>query len=117
MSARTATRLLVAITTLAGVFELTSVPFVNQPAASLTVGAGFLATAVWLNRGHGITAPVILGVLFLLELSGEPFYQRTTVTDWILQTSLAVVSITGLVAAIVLIKGRVSAGRAAARAN
>jgi hypothetical protein len=105
------------MTALAGIFELTSVPFVKQPLASLTVGGAFLATAVWLHRGRGIAAPAILGALFLLELSGEPFYQRRTATDWGLQASLALLSLTGLVAAVTLIKSRLRAHRAPLHTN
>ena len=46
MTTRVATGLLVVMTTIAGVFELTSIPFVRQPFASLTVGVAFLATGV-----------------------------------------------------------------------
>ena len=111
MNPRTAHRILVGTTLVAGVFELTSIPFVNQPLGSLAAGLVFLGACAWLWRGRGIIAPILLGLLFAVELSGEPMYQRNGLADWVIQSVLGVLSLAGLVAAVIVIRERVRARR------
>jgi hypothetical protein len=113
MNPRTANRILVGSTLLAGVFELTSIPFIQQPLGSLAAGIIFLGAGAWLWRGRGIVAPTLLGLLFAVELSGEPMYQRTGLSDWIIQMTLGVLSLAGLIAAIVVVRARLRARRSA----
>ncbi|HEY6961587.1 MAG TPA: hypothetical protein VI408_06845 [Gaiellaceae bacterium] len=107
MNPRTAQHVLVGSTLVAGIFELTSIPFIQQPLGSLTAGIVFLAAGAWLWRARGILAPTLLGLLFAVELSGEPMYQRTGLSDWIIQMTLGVLSLAGLLAAVVVVRERV----------
>jgi len=111
MNGRTAHRILVGTTLLAGVFELVSTPFMDQPFGSLAVAIVFLAACAWLWRGRGIIAPVLLGLLFAVELAGEPAYARHGAKDWVLQITIGVLSLAGLAAAIVVVRERVRARR------
>jgi hypothetical protein len=114
MNPRTAHRILVGSTLVAGVFELTSIPFIEQPLGSLAAGIVFLGACAWLWRGRGIVAPILLGLLFAVELSGEPMYQRNGLSDWVIQMTLGVLSLAGLLAAVVVVRERVRARRSTA---
>ena len=111
MNVRLAQRILVGSTLVAGIFELTSIPFIQQPLGSLAAGIVVLAAGAWLSRGRGVVAPILLGLLFAVELSGEPMYQRNGLSDWIIQMTLGVVSLAGLVAAVVVVRERVRVRR------
>jgi len=111
VNARSAHRVLVGSTLLAAVFELVSTPFMDQPLGSLAAGLVFLAACAWLWRGRGIVAPVLLGLLFAVELAGEPAYARHGLKDWVLQTAIGVLSLAGLSAAIVIVRERLRARR------
>ena len=106
MNARTSHRVLVGSTLFCGVFELVSTPFMDQPLGSLSAGIVFLGAAAWLWRSRGIVAPLLLGLLFAVELAGEPAYSRHGLKDWILQSTVGALSLIGLAAAIVVIRGR-----------
>jgi hypothetical protein len=106
MNARTAHRVLVGSTLCCGVFELVSTPFMDQPLGSLAAGVVFLGAAAWLWRGRGVIAPLLIGVLFAVELAGEPAYSRHGLKDWILQSAVGALSLIGLAAAIVVIRER-----------
>jgi hypothetical protein len=106
VNARTAHQVLIGSTLSCGVFELVSTPFMDQPLGSLAAGIVFLAAAAWLWRGRGPVAPLLLGLLFAVELAGEPAYSRHGLKDWILQIAVGVLSLTGLVAAIVVVRQR-----------
>jgi hypothetical protein len=111
MNARTPRRVLVGSTLFCGIFELVSTPFMNQPLGSLAAGIVFLGAAAWLWRGRGIIAPLVLGLLFAVELGGEPAYSRHGLKDWILQSAVGALSLAGLAAAIVVIRERIRARR------
>ena len=111
MNAGTARRVLVGSTLFCGIFELVSTPFMDQPLGSLAAGIAFLGAAAWLWRGRGIIAPLLLGLLFAVELAGEPAYSRHGLKDWILQSAIGALSLAGLAAAIVVIRERVRARR------
>jgi hypothetical protein len=113
MNARTARHVLIGTTLVAAIFELTSIPFIQQPLGSLAAGIVFLVAGAWLWRGRGIIAPAMLGLLFAVELSGEPMYQRNSLSDWIIQMTLGVLSLAGLVAAVVVVRDRLRARRSA----
>jgi hypothetical protein len=108
MNARTA---LIASTLACGIFELVSTPFMDQPLGSLAAALVFLGGAAWLWRGRGILAPLLLGLLFAVELAGEPAYSRHGLKDWILQSTIGALSVAGLAAAVVVIHGRLRTRR------
>lgn len=112
MNAHIARRVLVGSTLFCGVFELISTPFMDQPLGSLAAGILFLAAAAWLWRGRGIVAPVLLGLLFAVELAGEPAYSRHGLKDWILQSAIGALSLAGLAAAIIVVRQRLRDRRA-----
>lgn len=106
MNAHTANHALVGSTLFCGVFELVSTPFMDQPLGSLAAGLVFLGAAAWLWRGRGVVAPLLLVLLFAVELAGEPAYSRHGPKDWILQSTLGALSLIGLAAAIVVVRER-----------
>ncbi len=112
MNARSARRVLVGSTLFCGVFELVSTPFMDQPLGSLAAGILVLAAAAWLWRGRGIVAPLLLGLLFAVELAGEPAYSRHGLKDWILQSAIGALSLAGLAAAIIVVRQRLRDRRA-----
>lgn len=112
MNASIARRVLVGSTLFCGVFELVSTPFMDQPLGSLAAGILFLAAATWLWRGRGILAPLLLGLLFAVELAGEPAYSRHGLKDWILQSTIGALSLAGLAASIILVRQRLRDRRA-----
>ncbi len=114
MTVHTARRILVASTLSCGIFELVSTPFMQQPLGSLTAGVVFLGAAAWLWRGRGIIAPLLLGLLFAVELAGEPAYSRHGLKDWILQSAVGALSLAGLAAATVVVHGRLRTRRSTA---
>jgi hypothetical protein len=93
-------RILLAATLAAGLFELGSAPFLEVPAVPAAIGAIFLLAALWLYRRPGIAPAVVLGLSFLVELAGLPFYERNSVTDWVVQMAFGVLSVVGLGGAI-----------------
>jgi hypothetical protein len=114
LTALTARRVLVASTLTCGIFELVSTPFMDQPLGSLAAGLVFLGAAAWLWRGRGIIAPLVLGLLFAVELAGEPAYSRHGLKDWILQSAIGALSLAGLAAAIVVVSHRLRTRRSSA---
>jgi hypothetical protein len=101
-----AQRILVATTLAGGAFELASAPF-TQPGPALLAAALFLAATLWLWRSRTIIAPLLLGLLFAVELAGEPMYQRNGAKDWILQSVIGAVSLVGLVTAVLVTRERI----------
>jgi hypothetical protein len=97
-------RILIAAAIVAGLFEAVSVPSVGAPAA--VFAAVFLAAALWIYRRPGRPPAAVLGLAFLVELAGEPFYERNTATDWAVQMAFGVLSLVGLGAAIAVIVER-----------
>lgn len=109
-------RILILTTLAGGTFELASAPF-TQAAPALIAAAVFLVATFWLWRSRTIIAPLLLGLLFAVELAGEPMYQRTGVKDWILQSVIGAVSLIGLVAAVLVTRDRIRRRRPRARAT
>ena len=109
-----AQRTLILTTLAGGAFELASAPF-TQAGPALVAAAVFLAATLWLWRTRTIVAPVLLALLFAVELAGEPMYQRSGLKDWILQGVIGAVSLVGLVAALLVTRERLR-GRSRTRA-
>ena len=77
------------------------------PAAGVVFGVFFLL-AIWLLRSGRVTVgAVFAGVLCLFEVVSFSGWTRHSALDWIYQTMFAVVSVAGLIAAVVVIAGRI----------
>jgi roadblock/LC7 domain-containing protein len=77
------------------------------PAAGVMFGVFFLL-ATWLLRSGRVTAgAVFAGVLCLFEVVSFSGWTRHSALDWIYQTTFAVVSVAGLIAAVVVLAGRI----------
>ncbi len=82
------------------VIEVITAFYIEVPVAAVVFAALFLVGWWWLGRGSRIGAPVMLAVMFLIELAGLPTYERKTTADWVVQMTAGVVSALGLVAAV-----------------
>lgn len=49
----------------------------------------------------------MLGLLFAVELAGEPAYSHHGIKDWILQSTVGALSLAGLIAAIIVVRDRI----------
>lgn len=106
MSAR---RTLVVTAIFMAVFEAVSIPF-TVPFFAALFAVLFAVGAIRFARRGGIAAPVLLVLLFGVELAGLPAYSRTSLFDWVTQMTMGVVSAIGLVAALaVLVRRRQAA--------
>jgi hypothetical protein len=92
-------RILVATSVAAGLIELALATIIEVPAAALTFGALFLLAALWIHRRRAIAPVVVVGLAFLLELVGLPVYDRTSVSDRVIQIAFGALSLVGLLAA------------------
>jgi hypothetical protein len=110
-------RVLVAAATAVGLFEACSVLPNSKDSglggALLTAGfaAVFLVAAALVARRGSLAAATVAGVLLLVDLAGLPFYARTSVTDWVVDTLFGVVSTAGVVAWVGVLRER-RAGKA-----
>lgn len=100
---RHAQRTLLFASLIAGLFEFATAAFIEVPAAAATFGVIYLAGCVWLVRGRGVGAPILLALTNLVELAGEPFYQRETTSDWIFQLGFGGLCLVGLAAAVLVV--------------
>ena len=94
-----------------GVFELLAAVWMNAPDRAGQLSAGVFAVlflgcawALWARRS--IVAAVVVGVLLLADVAGLPFYERTSVQDWVMQGLFGVVGIAGIVAAVNVVRER-----------
>ena len=70
--------------------------------------AGFFLIGAWLLRSRRATSgSVLIGLLCLFEVVSFSGWTRHSTLDWIYQTSLAVVSLAGLVVAIAMLADRI----------
>jgi hypothetical protein len=79
--------------------------FVGVPVAA-PFALLFLGGAWWYARRGGIAVPILLALMFAVEVAGVPFYSRTSLSDWIVQIAGGAVSAAGLVAAVALVARR-----------
>ena len=101
-----AKRTLVVTSITMALLEVVDAFFIEFPAAAVLFAGLFAAATFWYLRGSEIAAPVLLALLFAVEIAGVPFYPRTSVTDWIVQLGAVVISVAGLVSAIVVVARR-----------
>ena len=86
-----------------------------QPWFAIAFGVLYLA-ALWLVRsGRVVGGAALSGVLFLFEVISYPTWQKHGAVDWATDTVYAVLSLAGLVTAIAVLAGRISARRRVAR--
>jgi len=72
------------------------------------VFAGFFLVGAWLLRSRRVTAgSVFVSILCLFEVVSFSGWTRHSALDWIYQTSFAVVSLAGLIAAIAVLADRI----------
>jgi peptidoglycan/LPS O-acetylase OafA/YrhL len=94
-----------------GLFELLSAIWFNAPERAGQATAGIFALAflacAWAMRARNSTvAAVVAGVLLVLEVGGIPFYERSSVTDWLIQAFVGVIGVVGIVAAVNVVRER-----------
>ena len=87
------------------VFEALSIPF-TVPFFAALFAVLFAVGAVRYARRGGVAAPVLLVLVFGVELAGLPAYSRTNAFDWVTQMTMGVVSAVGLVAAVAVLVRR-----------
>jgi hypothetical protein len=89
------------------VLEVVSAFFIEAPVVAIVFAALFVVGALVLRRST-MWGAIVLGVLFLIELLGLPFYPREDADDWIIQAFALVLSLAGLVAVVAVLRGRAS---------
>ena len=104
----------------AGLFEAvaTATPDDSGLVTRLVTGAFaavflFCAWAMW-SRRSALAASAI-GVLLVLEVAFTPFYERTSVGDWVIQLAFALVALVGVVAWVDVLRKRSTVRMAAPR--
>jgi hypothetical protein len=115
---------LTVLTVIAGVLALGEfgsavIIWLEKYPGSLPLGGAafgvFFLLATWLLRsGRIVAGPIVTGILCLFEVVSFPGFARHNALDWIYQTAFAVVSLAGLIGAIVVLASRLR-DRAAAR--
>ena len=92
----------------AGLFETASAPFLDMAAGKVmaAVFAALFLGASWLLRTRTTGPSVVLLLLFALELSFLPVYDRVSVIDWVLQGGFGVLALIGCAAAVGVLVGR-----------
>jgi hypothetical protein len=76
------------------------------PPAAVVFGV-FFVIAAWLLRSGRVTAgAVFAGLLFLVEVISYPGWQKHGALDWTYDSVFALVSLAGLVAAIIVLAAR-----------
>jgi len=72
------------------------------------VFAAFFLTATWLlGRGRATAGTVFAGLLCLFEVVEFPSWPKHNALDWTYQTTFALVSLAGLIAAIAVLADRI----------
>jgi hypothetical protein len=85
----------------------------SLPEAAVVFGV-FFVIAVWLLRsGRVMAGAIFTGILCLFEVVSFPGWQKHGVLDWTTDTVFALVSLAGLIAAIMVLAARIR-NRAAA---
>ena len=112
-------RALLVLSAILGLFEIANAPLIDAPFVALTMAVLFLGAGFWLyRRPSSVAAPIILGLGFLVEVAGVPFYEWSSIAERITQLSVGAVSLAGLIAAItvLVVRRRSSAMRLNTRA-
>jgi 4-hydroxybenzoate polyprenyltransferase len=77
--------------------------------------AGLLLCAWAMWSRTSVLAASVIGVLLVLEVAFTPFYERTSVEDWVVQLAFAAVALVGVVAWTDVLRRRSTARIAAPR--
>ena len=77
---------------------------IDVPAAAAVMALLFASLAAWFYRRESVAAAGILAFLFFLEVILVPAYDRSDLTDWVVQLSLGLASLVGLIAAIATVR-------------
>jgi peptidoglycan/LPS O-acetylase OafA/YrhL len=103
-----------------GAFEAMAAALPDDPdLAARLLPAAFAAVfllgawAMWWRRS--VLAASAIGVLLVLEVAFTPFYERTSVGDWIVQLAFAAAALVGIVAWIDVLRSRSTVRSAAPR--
>jgi hypothetical protein len=107
-------RALIAVAVLLALGEFADSFAIDAPVAAIVTGVLFLLGAELLRRGRRTAGIVVVGALCLLELIGLPMYERASVSDWVIQIAFGVVSLVGLVLAVMAGAATRGAGSTAA---
>jgi hypothetical protein len=78
----------------------------SLPLAAVVFGVFFLVAAWLLRSGLGRAGAIVTGLLCLVEVISYPGWQKHGALDWTYDTAFAVVALAGLVAAIMVLAGR-----------
>ena len=98
-----ASGILIGTAILAGGFEAISAVITHEMAPSTLMaafGVLFLVCAWRLHVRQSLTATIVLAFLYVLELAGLPFYERTTALDWVVQMGFGAIAAIGFAAAV-----------------
>lgn len=117
---RSAAQVLFAAAVAAGLFEIVQAWFLDMLVGlimAVAFGIAFLALGEWFRRTGSRTPAVMLVVLFALELSFLPAYDRSSVLDWLAQVGFAVIALVGLVAGVMTIWETSRASQTVARSR
>ena len=104
-------RRLTAIAVLLGIGEFGDSFFISFWEGAAVFCVLFLAAALWTRRG-GIGGPILIGLLCAFEIQGFFQWARGGTADWISQIAFLVVSIAGVLTAVVLLKNVLDTRRA-----
>jgi hypothetical protein len=66
----------------------------------------FLACAWALWARHSIVATVTVGLFLLVDVGGVPFYQKSDLTDWVVQLVFGAIGVVGIVACVNVFRER-----------
>jgi hypothetical protein len=78
----------------------------SLPLAAVVFGVFFLIATWLLRSGRVVAGAIFTGVLCLFEVVNFPGWQKQGALDWTTDTVFAVVSLAGLIAAIVVLAAR-----------
>jgi hypothetical protein len=99
------------VATAAGVFEAVAAATPDSQDVMARALPGVFAVILLLCAGlmwtrRSVAAASVAGVLLLIDVAGVPFYQRTSVADWVIQGAFAVVGTIGIVAWVNVLRER-----------
>jgi hypothetical protein len=78
----------------------------SLPLAAVVFGVFFLLATWLLRSGRVMAGAIFTGILCLFEVINFPSWQKQGVLDWTTDTAFAVVSLAGLITAIIVLAAR-----------